>query len=258
MNNINPSISERLYTLLLCLYPHRFRREFGEEMMFVFSQSLRAAQQQYGHLGTLLLWCMTLVDLLKSLPSAHMQEGRRDEGMMRADWVPVNAGVLSLSQPAGRKSAYELRTGNALVGTLLWQKSGRVCVAETAEGSWVFREQGLLRDYRITARAADSDADVLTYRLNWTGMIGTVRHVDGREFKLRGDNWLGNRYALVKKPARQEEEKLLALQVNSYLFRLDADLEVQPILAESDDAALLALFGCYVALIAYETNNMMR
>lgn len=258
MNKINPGMSERVYSQLLRLYPHRFRREYGEEMIFVFSESLRNSQEQYGHLGTVLTWCMMLFDLLVSLPSAHWQEGRRDDAVIRADWVPVNAGILSLSQPSGRKSAYELRTGNALVGTLLWQKAGRECIAETAEGSWVFREQGHFRNYRITARAAGSDQDVLTYNLNWTGMIGTVRHMDGREFKLRGDSWWGNRYALVKKPAQQEEEKLLAFQINSYVFRLDADLEVQPILAEAEDAALLALFGCYVALIAYETNNLMR
>lgn len=259
MNTTLQRLSERLYGLLLSLYPAKFRREFEEEMLYVFSESLRVSIERLGNLGAILLWVRTIIDLLISLPSEHLRGGKSPPGMEASNWVPVGPGIVSLSQPSARKKHYELRANNQLVGTLHWPKAfGNVCVAETAAGSWTFREQGFFRNYRITARAADSDQDLLTYTLNWTGMIGTVRHADGREFKLKGTSWWGNRYALFKKPAQGAEEEMLSLTVKSYFRRASADVEVQPRLAEAEDAALLALFGCFVALIAYETNNMMR
>ena len=41
----------RIYSSLLFLYPSAFRRQFGEEMLEVFSEQMREACQQGGWLG---------------------------------------------------------------------------------------------------------------------------------------------------------------------------------------------------------------
>jgi hypothetical protein len=158
---------------------------------------------------------------------------------------------LNLQQPSVRKKEYELRADNELVGTLHWPKAlFSLCVAETADGSWTFNRQGFF-NFRVTARVAGSEQDVLIYRPNWTGVNGTIAHIDGREFSLRANLW-GHRFTLVQKPAQGEEVELLTVKINFRFLRGSADVAIQPKLAQTEDAALLAMFSCYLALTAYE------
>lgn len=159
---------------------------------------------------------------------------------------------LRLRQPSARKKVYELRAESELVGTLRWPKAlSSLCIAETADGSWTFDQQGLFKS-SVRARVAGSDQDVLIYRENWTGMAGTMAHVDGREFGLRAPSWWGNRFTLVQEPSQGDGEELLAVTINFTLLRGSADVAIQPKLAQTEDAALLAMFGCYLSLMAYE------
>jgi DNA-binding Xre family transcriptional regulator len=158
---------------------------------------------------------------------------------------------LKLQQPSARKQEYELRADNELVGTLRWPKAFfSLCVAETADGSWTFDRLGFF-NFRVTARVAGSEQDVLIYKPNWT-MTGTMEHVDGREFKLQGPNLCGNRFALVQKPAQGEDVELLTVKINFSILRASADVAIQPKLAQTEDAALLAMFSCYLVLMAVD------
>jgi hypothetical protein len=143
-----------------------------------------------------------------------------------------------------------------LVGTLHWPSAfSSRCVAETTDGSWTFERQGCFGS-RTSTRAAGSEQDLLTFTPNWTGMSGTLEHIDGREFKLRTNMW-GNRFTLVQKLAQGEEVELLAVTVNLSILRGSADVAIKPQLAQTEDAALLAMFGCYLVLMAYaDMNNM--
>lgn len=60
-----PSYSERLYDWLLRLYPTSYLYDFGEEMRFVFSASLKDATGPQGE-GLLTLWRRTLADVGKT------------------------------------------------------------------------------------------------------------------------------------------------------------------------------------------------
>lgn len=164
--------------------------------------------------------------------------------------------VLKLQQPSARKLEYELCVDNELVGTLHWPKAlGSLCVAETADGSWTFKRQGFF-NFRVTARVAGSDQDVLIYRYNWTGMTGTMEHIDGRQFDLGWPNLWRNRFALVQKAAQGEDQgedvELLVVKINFTILRGSADVAIQPRLAQTEDGALLAMFSCYLALMAYD------
>jgi hypothetical protein len=78
MNTASQNRSERLYERLLKLYPRGFRREYGEEMKYVFAERLKDAYGRHGAQGVLAFWRRTLVDAVMSSISQHLnnQEGR--------------------------------------------------------------------------------------------------------------------------------------------------------------------------------------
>ena len=61
-------MSEKLYTLLLRLYPAAFRREYGDAALQLFRDRLR---DERGFLPRLRLWLDLLVDLGLSLPPEY-------------------------------------------------------------------------------------------------------------------------------------------------------------------------------------------
>ena len=61
-------MSEKLYTLLLRLYPAAFRREYGDAALQLFRDRLR---DERGFLPRLRLWLDLLVDLGLSLPQEY-------------------------------------------------------------------------------------------------------------------------------------------------------------------------------------------
>lgn len=98
---------ERLYSLLLRLYPARFRQEYGEEAMQLVRERLRDEQ---GFGARLRLWLELLADLGFSAPREHR---RRGTGMapvqLRAAGTPLFE-VLE-SEP--------IRPGRFVAGTIL-------------------------------------------------------------------------------------------------------------------------------------------
>lgn len=81
MNRSVIRVSIRLYDFLLMLYPSGFRQEFGEEMTFVFSESLRDACSERGRRSLPALWGRTIVDVAKSLVIQHI-ESQKERGTM--------------------------------------------------------------------------------------------------------------------------------------------------------------------------------
>lgn len=51
MTNHFEALLIRIYTLILCFYPHSFRTAFADEMLDVFAMSVREAQSALGVLG---------------------------------------------------------------------------------------------------------------------------------------------------------------------------------------------------------------
>jgi hypothetical protein len=89
--------SEQLYSFLLSLYPARFTQQFGEEMKFVFSESLRDAYEQDGSKGIFILLGWTCVDLFTSLFNEHLKVRKADHSMTSARFVSVrNAALVGL------------------------------------------------------------------------------------------------------------------------------------------------------------------
>ncbi|MBP6015148.1 MAG: hypothetical protein KA586_00355 [Candidatus Promineofilum sp.] len=81
--------SERIYGFLLKLYPQRFRQEFGEEMAYVFSESLRDICTGDGDQGIASLWGRTIVDAGKSLIIQHIENQKEGDAMNTKSIVRV-------------------------------------------------------------------------------------------------------------------------------------------------------------------------
>ncbi len=73
--------SERIYGFLLKFYPRSYRQEFGEEMKYVFSESLKDAYREKGEQGIFTLWGRTIIDAGKSLVSQHLENQKGSDFM---------------------------------------------------------------------------------------------------------------------------------------------------------------------------------
>lgn len=67
-------IADRLYRLLLYVYPAPFRRRFGLEMAQVFRDDMRGTMQRDGLLSASGLWLITFLDLIKTAFIEHIWE----------------------------------------------------------------------------------------------------------------------------------------------------------------------------------------
>ncbi|MDX1415338.1 MAG: hypothetical protein R3293_14170 [Candidatus Promineifilaceae bacterium] len=68
------ALSNRVYSLLLYLYPAAFRSEYGYHMAQVFRDDVRGTLQESGRLAVLGLWLMAFFDLLKTAVAEHFWE----------------------------------------------------------------------------------------------------------------------------------------------------------------------------------------
>lgn len=83
--------SLHMYDVLLKFYPKKYRQEFGEEMKFVFAESLKDAYTENGDKGIVALWGRTLVDISKNLFIQHAdQKGGRFMATKSKDIIMQN------------------------------------------------------------------------------------------------------------------------------------------------------------------------
>jgi hypothetical protein len=68
-------VSERLYGVLLSLYPKEFRAAYGQQMRLTFRDACRVAHHRDGTVGLLALWLPTLLDLIKSALEERARQG---------------------------------------------------------------------------------------------------------------------------------------------------------------------------------------
>lgn len=86
------ALLESLYRLLLAVYPAKFRREYGREMLLVFRSCYRCERARGGRAGVARLWLRTLIDLISTAPQEHAQNfAERSDKMKRLRMVALAA-----------------------------------------------------------------------------------------------------------------------------------------------------------------------
>lgn len=111
--------SDRLYRLILSVYPRRFRDEYEEEMAQTMRDQVRDAWTQRGAVGVTGLWLRVLVDSARSAFVEHRKQG----------WG-VNLSWPGLGYGLATAIGYSL----AFVSFIAW--SGELVGFETAE-NWL-------------------------------------------------------------------------------------------------------------------------
>lgn len=74
LDPVSVRISIRFYQWLLAAYPSRFRMEFGAEMLQVFRDYCVQTVRREGEVGMMSLWLFTLLDLVQSSITEHLQK----------------------------------------------------------------------------------------------------------------------------------------------------------------------------------------
>lgn len=74
-------MSERIFHLILLVYPRDFRREFGSDMAQVFRDCYRAEERNNGSFGICLLLLHTFVDMVQNAPREHLENFGKDHVM---------------------------------------------------------------------------------------------------------------------------------------------------------------------------------
>lgn len=69
------AISDRIYRLLINVYPRAFLADFGEEMAQTMRDQVRDAATDLGGFGVVVLWLKVLPDTIRSAFAEHMRQG---------------------------------------------------------------------------------------------------------------------------------------------------------------------------------------
>lgn len=96
MSNALLRRSERMYALLLKLYPKSYAQEFADEMRFVFSQSLKDAYEEKGDEGVMTLWGRTVIDTCKSVVIQHIEAQKGGSMKKNTNFIEQNKDVAAV------------------------------------------------------------------------------------------------------------------------------------------------------------------
>jgi hypothetical protein len=150
-------------------------------------------------------------------------------------------------QPDVMDRRYELRAGDAVLGTLCWENLwGSLAKGETAEGRWTLKRAGFLRP-RVTVRVAGSDAQAALVTLHWDGN-GDVNLADGREFRWTRMSFWHSEWAFTTTGG----EPLLVFRPKFAMMRSEAEIDIEAQALSSPELSLLALLGWYLMVLINE------
>jgi hypothetical protein len=110
-------VSERLYRVLLVVYPEEFRNEYGAQLEQTFGDLCREKVERGGFAGLARLWVRTLLDLASTAAVQRIHERRRmkDEEAEMNEHRSAGIGLILLAAPllfvAASLLKYELGIG---------------------------------------------------------------------------------------------------------------------------------------------------
>jgi hypothetical protein len=150
---------------------------------------------------------------------------------------------LRWSQPSGLRGRYELRSGDELVGTLVFRSAfGTLATAESGDGCWTFKRVGFWQ-HRATIRKCGEDADLAVFTNQTWGGGGTLEFPSGRRFRATTNFWHTNLEFVT-----EAGERLTRFDYGGF-FRMSAAVEVSRRALQLPELPLFVLFGWYLAVM---------
>lgn len=162
---------------------------------------------------------------------------------MTQNGLPTDSSLVWV-QPKGMHRQYELKSGEEVIGHLLFQKlCGSLASAEVASEAWTFKREGFLNP-RVTVRAPNAEVNLAVFRPRWTGG-GIVEFADGHQIHWRQTNFWGSAWSFV-----QNDDEVLISFKQGGVWKISAQVEIAPGKAASPEAWLLSALGWYLMLLA--------
>jgi hypothetical protein len=153
---------------------------------------------------------------------------------------------LEWRQPTALKRAFELRSGDSVLGTLEFLKTlGTLAAARAGGRCWTFKRSGFLNPI-VTAREEGSETDVATFRAKWTARSGTLE-LKGGAVTLRALNFWGSEWGVEDPTAG-----LLMRIHEKGVVHFSATYEVTEAGKRRPDLALLLCFTWYILVLMSE------
>jgi hypothetical protein len=154
----------------------------------------------------------------------------------------VAGGELAWVQPARTKQAFELHSGDEVVGTLVWARMS-LATGETADGSWTFKREGFWHP-RVTVRVAASEDNVALFSPNWGGG-GTLDLVGRQQLRFGSANFWRSQWDWLDAAGKP----LVHFKSRQGLLKLEGQVEIAADAATSPDVPLLVVLGWYLLVL---------
>lgn len=150
------SFSNRMFRLLLRLFPADFRGDYGREMQDVFEEQRRDAQKSGGPMGMLKLWWETISGIFRTAPGEHWTMLKQDVSygfrMLTRNPMFATLAILTLALGIGANTAIFSVVRSVLLRPLPYRNGGQIVLVEQhvpgiADGNMPFSVSEL-NDYR--------------------------------------------------------------------------------------------------------------
>jgi len=162
----------------------------------------------------------------------------------------IKGAELVWMQPRVMERAFELRSGEDVLGTLRWNSiSGSLANAAAADGLWTFKRTGFFNP-RITVRAQGSDLDFAQFTPNWKSE-GNLQLSTGQNFRWMGIGFWRAQWAFTK----PNGEHLLEIEPHSSWLKKTAVVKPTPEGCRIPELSLLVLLGWYLVILRSDDDS---
>ena len=153
-------------------------------------------------------------------------------------------------QPSILKQSFELRAGDEVVGTLVFQRSS-LAAAETSDHRWTFKREVFWRP-QVTVRVADSEQNLAVFHPSWSGG-GQLELADGQVLGFSAANFWHTQWAWKTADGKSS----VAFHSKQGFLKSGAQVEISPPQSqggadEGGDGQLLSLevvLGWYLLVL---------
>jgi hypothetical protein len=151
---------------------------------------------------------------------------------------------LEWNQPHATQRQFVLVAAGETLATLEFRSMlGSLATAETADGTWTFKRVGFWKP-SVTVRAADSEAEVATFRNNTWSAGGTLELPDGRRYPANSNFWMTS-----FEFKNENQETLVRYTRMRGVFHRAASVEIGAAGARLAELPWLVALGWYLSIM---------